>query len=75
MKRLLIQRPGDFRFCLSVGLAVAISQAVFRTAAPHLGLAGGLLATAASGGLIALAIGLAWPTPKKASPEALAAGK
>ena len=75
MKRLLTKRPGDLRFCLSVGLAVGISQAVFRDTAPHLGLIGGLLATAASGGLIALVIGLLWPAPKAASPEALAAEK
>ena len=75
MKRVLTKRPGDFRFCLSVGLAVGISQAVYRDTVPHLGLVGGLLATAASGGLIALVIALVWPTPKKASPEAIAAGK
>lgn len=75
MKRLLTKRPGDFRFCLAVGLAVGISQAVFRDTTPHLGLLGGLLATAASGGLIALVIGLLWPVPKTTSPEATAAAK
>ena len=73
MKRFLTKRPADLRFVVAVGLAVGISQAVFRDTEPHLGLVGGLLATAASGGLIALVIGLLWPAPKPASPEALAA--
>ena len=74
MKRFLTKRPADLRFVVAVGLAVGISQAVFRDTEPHLGLVGGgLLATAASGGLIALVIGLLWPAPKPASPEAMAA--
>ena len=73
MKRFLTKRPADFRFVVAVGLAVGISQSVFRGTEPQLGLVGGLLATAASGGLIALVVGLLWPAPKPASPEAMAA--
>lgn len=73
MKRLLTQRPNDFRYCVSVGLAVGISQGIFRDASSHLGLVGGLLAAAVSGGVIALLIGLLWPAAKKGSPEAAAA--
>jgi|GEM_PF-5058319 len=75
MKRLLKNNPADLRFAVSVGLAIAFSRTAFNAAADHFGFVGGLVAAAACGALVALAVGLIWPAPKKASPEALAAAE
>ena len=75
MKRLLKKHPADLRFAVSIGLAIAFSRTAFEIAADRFGISGGLVAAAASGALIALAVGLIWPQPKKVSTEALAMGK
>jgi hypothetical protein len=75
MNHVLTKRPADLRFAISVGLGVALSHSLFRGTADHFGIVVGLLATAIGGAVVALAVHFAWPTPKKASPEATAAGK
>jgi hypothetical protein len=75
MNHVLTKRPADLRFAISVGLAVALSHSLFRHTADHFGIVVGLLVTALGGAVIALAVHFVWPAPKKASPEAVAAGK
>jgi uncharacterized membrane protein YgaE (UPF0421/DUF939 family) len=75
MKRFLSKQPYDFRYCVSIGLAIGMSQSVYRASADRFGIVAGLLATAAAGALVALLVSLILPAPKKVSREALAAVK
>lgn len=75
MKRLLHKQPADLRFAVSIGLAVALSRTAYESAAHNFGFVGGLVAAGACGAIVALIIGFVWPSPRKVSPEALAASK
>jgi hypothetical protein len=75
MRRFLSKRPQDVRYCIVVGLAIGVSQAVFRDTMSHFGFFVGLIAAGTSAGVIAAIFALIWPVRKNASPEAIAAGK